>query len=302
MKKIIALLIIVFLPQLHCKRTIVQASFLFERSLAGLSEKSIQVDTHEIHYLEGGKGDTILLVHGFAADKDNWTRFSRFLTPNYHVIALDVPGFGESSKINSEKYDTESQIKRINRFTEIMGLKTFHIVGNSMGGRIAGMFTAKFPEKVRSLALFNSAGVTSPVKSEVRKAIDRGENPLIAKTTDDFDRILKLAFVVPPKIPDSLKSYFVERAIESAGFNAKMYYDSRHELDSLDKVLPEIKQPTLILWGDTDRIIDVSAVSVFEKKLVNRKTVIMKDCGHGPMIERPEETANHYKNFLQGIK
>jgi abhydrolase domain-containing protein 6 len=67
----------------------------------------------------------------------------------------------------------------------------------------------------------------------------------------------------------------------------------------LEGNLSRIPQPTLILWGDTDRVVDVSSVSIFEK-IKNHKKVIMKDCGHVPMIERPEETASLYLDFLKG--
>ena len=69
-----------------------------ERSSAGLKQHNIEVEGLHIEYLEGGKGDVVLLVHGFGANKDNWTRISKHLTSHFRVIALDLPGFGESSR------------------------------------------------------------------------------------------------------------------------------------------------------------------------------------------------------------
>jgi len=71
---------------------------------------------------------------------------------------------------------------------------------------------------------------------------------------------------------------------------------------ALEKDLPNIKTPTLILWGDQDKIVDISSVPIFEKGLKNHKTVIIKDCGHVPMVEKPQETATYYIDFLKGIK
>ena len=71
---------------------------------------------------------------------------------------------------------------------------------------------------------------------------------------------------------------------------------------SLEKDLPNIKAPALILWGDQDKVIDISSVPVFEKGLKNHKTAIIKDCGHVPMVEKPQETATHYIGFIKGIK
>ena len=64
--------------------------------------------------------------------------------------------------------------------------------------------------------------------------------------------------------------------------------------------LPRIQAPVIIIWGDTDKILDVGGVSVLEKNLKNYKTVIMKDTGHIPMLERPRETASHYVGYLKG--
>ena len=72
------------------------------RKAAGLSKKVIEVDNYSIHYLEGGQGETILLLLGFSANKDNWPMLAGSLTENYHVVAVDLPGFGESSKIETD--------------------------------------------------------------------------------------------------------------------------------------------------------------------------------------------------------
>ena len=66
--------------------------------------------------------------------------------------------------------------------------------------------------------------------------------------------------------------------------------------------MKDIKTPTLILWGDTDRVLDVSGAAILEKGIKNSQKIIMKDCGHVPMIERPEETAKYYISFLKNIK
>lgn len=71
------------------------------------------------------------------------------------------------------------------------------------------------------------------------------------------------------------------------------------EASNLEPDLSKIRARTLILWGDTDRVLDVSCAQVLEKGLPSSTTVIMKDCGHAPLMERPEETARHYLDFLQ---
>jgi abhydrolase domain-containing protein 6 len=272
-----------------------------ERCRAGLSLRSIRVDDHRIVYLEGGTGPTVLLLHGFSAEKDHWARFARFLTPRFRVIIPDIPGFGESSKIEGDSYDTASQVERLERFVGLLGLKSFHLAGNSMGGRIACYLAVKNPGMILSLALFDSSGVTPPKKSEYQVAQARGKNLLLLQNAGDFDRVMKLNFAKPPWLPGRVKSYLGEKALASRPFNQKINDDlSKHPLD-LQPLLGNVRAPALILWGDDDRILDPSAVGVFEKGLTKHLTVIMKKCGHSPMLERPEETAGHYLDFLKSL-
>jgi abhydrolase domain-containing protein 6 len=272
-----------------------------ERKAAGLQEKSLRVNDHQIAYLEGGQGEPILMVHGFAANKDNWTRFANFVTPTYHVVALDLPGFGDSTCLDNASYSMVDQAKRLNQFASEVGLKKFHIVGNSMGGHISGRYAVMFPETVLTLGLFDASGVKSPVPSEMAQRLAKGEpNPLIAGSVDEFGRLIKFVFFTPPEIPSIAKKLLVQEAAKHKASNERISKDRLSDFEALEPDLPKIKARTLVLWGDRDRVLDVSCVQVLEKGLPNCTTKIMKDCGHLPMIERPQEAAEHYLAFLKG--
>jgi abhydrolase domain-containing protein 6 len=281
----------------------ITSSFLFalairiERSSAGLREKSIQVDQHKIVYLEGGKGETVLLIHGFGGDKGNWTRFSKYLTKKYHVIALDLPGFGESSKIWSDTYDIATQVKRVRQYTEKMGLKKFHIAGNSMGGLIAAIYAATYSDEVLSLGLLDPVGVIAREPSQISLEIEKGNNPLIVETVSDYDKLLDFLFVKPPYIPGPVKSYLTEMAIQSRDFNKKVFVEANPG-NQLEAIAGKIRAKTLILWGDTDRVLPSSSAAVLQEMIKNSKAILMKDCGHTPMLERPKETAQYYLDFI----
>jgi pimeloyl-ACP methyl ester carboxylesterase len=115
-------------------------------------------------------------------------------------------------------------------------------------------------------------------------------------------RLMALLFVNPPSLPYPLKKVMVKTALANRKFYEKELKEIGPDFLSLEKELPNIKAPTLILWGDQDKVLDVSSVPVFEKGLKNHKTVIIKDCGHLPMIEKPQETATQYIDFIKGIK
>lgn len=273
-----------------------------ERKAANLQPKRVQVGNYEIVYLEGGYGETILMLHGFAANKDNWVRFAKWISPTYHVVALDLPGFGETTCLEDASYSVADQAERLNQFADTVGFKKFHIVGSSMGGHIAARYTVMFPERVLTLGLFDSAGVRSPVPSEMDKKLSKGEsNPLIAGSVDEFDQLMQFVFSTPPDIPRFVKKILVEEAQKHKDNNKRIFKQISLEKKTLEPDLPKIRARTLVLWGNNDRVLDVSSVQILEKGLPNCTVVIMKDCGHLPMIERPQEAAEHYLSFLKGM-
>ena len=275
-------------------------SVALERKTAGLTEKQVQVGQFTICYLEGGQGETLLLLHGFGADKDNWNRLAKHLTPKFHVVAIDVPGFGMSSRPETESYTIRDQALRLDLIVAALGLDSFHLAGNSMGGAIAGRYAAEFPDKVRTLALVNTGGIANcPKKSELRKQLEEGKNSLLLETPEDFEKMLAFVFVRPPWIPGPVKAHLARQAIERRSFNEKVFRQIHAEGSDLEPELSRIRARTLILWGDQDRLIDVSCTEVLEKGLADSTTVVLKDCGHAPMIERPEETARLYLGFLK---
>ena len=271
-----------------------------ERSSANLTHKQVQVKKITYHYLEGGKAGapTVLMVHGYGGDKDNFTRFAKFITPDYHVISIDLPGYGESTRLENADFGIESQVSNLNTFAEAIGLKTFHIIGNSMGGHISASYTLNYADKVLSLGLLNAAGVKTPTPSEHAKSIAQGTNKLVVNSRADFDRLMNFVFVVRPPAPGVIIDFLAERAIKKRPFLEKVYGQIAYSRYNVESRLGEIKAATLVLWGDTDRVIDVSGARVFNEKIAGSKLVIMKNCGHVPMIERPEETASHYLAFL----
>lgn len=308
MKKLLialALLLTTAGATLYLSPSALLASVQFtERQLAGLSLKYAQVGDLNLTYYEGGPADapSIVMIHGFGADKDNWLRFAKPLTATYHVIALDLPGFGDSSKPDIS-YDVGSQTERLAAFTKHLGLHKLHLIGNSMGGHIAALYAARYPEQVLSVALLDNAGISSPNKSEMFQRIERGEpNPLLVNNSADFSKMLSFVFVEQPVIPDALKQHFAEQSIANRPLNEKIFSHLRDRYIPLEPELAKIQAPTLVLWGDKDRVLDMSSIAVMQPLLKQPTVVVMKDCGHVPMIERPSETAAHYQAFLDSSK
>jgi len=273
-----------------------------ERSRSGLRYKTVVIANETWHYLEGGPKDAevVFLLHGFGGDKDNWTRFAKYLTGSYRVIAPDLPGFGDSAQHPDWDYTLLPQRSRVREFAQELGLPQFHLVGNSMGGYLAAAFCQEYPQQVQSLALFNNAGINAPNESDLQRALANGQNPLIAESLAGYDELLD--FVTHKKIflPWPLRGVFARGAMSHAKLHRAIFDSIQSGLTAgLESVLANIKRPVLILWGEYDRVLDVSSVDVMRPLLPQAEVVIMKDTGHVPMIERPAETAAHYLRFME---
>lgn len=276
---------------------------LVETHLAGLSSQVVTAGELDFAYYDGGPklGETIVMVHGFGADKDNWLRMARHFSSRYHVVVPDLPGFGESSRPTGS-YDVGTQAERLADFIQALGVGKVHLVGNSMGGHIVALYAARYPDRVRSLALFDNAGVTPPHKSELFDLLEQGRpNPLVVTRVSDYDRLMDFVFVDPPILPAPLKRYLADRAIANQVHYEAVFQQLVQRYIPLEPELPKIQAPTLLLWGDKDRVLDVSSLDVMKPLIPHASTVVMKDCGHAPMIERPAETARHYQAFLDDL-
>jgi pimeloyl-ACP methyl ester carboxylesterase len=274
------------------------------RRQAGLSRHTIQVDDHRWVFLEGGKGETILFVHGFGMEKDGWALFPKAFSGSYHLILPDLPGFGENSQLESAPYDVANQVKRLNRFAESLGLERFHLAGSSLGGYIAGFYASEYPEKVKSLALFNPAGVNSPVQSDLwRRLAESGEIALVYRTKEGFEELLRLLFYRVPFVPGTFKTYYAHLGASNYVFYRKVLRDlGQGGMDQLEPRLSRVEAKTLVVWGANDRILHVSGAESFRKGLKDVKVVILDQCGHAPFFEKRKETTKAYQDFLAELK
>jgi pimeloyl-ACP methyl ester carboxylesterase len=284
------------------KRSLFESGLSLERKLSGMEEKTITVNELSVSYLERpGVGETIVLLHGFSADKDNWVRFTRHLPEYYRVIAIDLPGHGSTTRDFNSTYSIDYITQGFANTVDALKIKRFHLAGNSMGGYVSALYSARHPARVQTLCLIDPAGATSPQPSDREISLSRGVNPLVPKTLFEFDNTLSYGFYRQPFLPWPARSVYAQRYIERSSFNEKMWSDIMENRVDVERYLGDISMPTLLMWGDRDRIIHISTVEVFLKGIPKIKTVIFKDCGHMPMVEIPRESATAYTSFLEEI-
>lgn len=273
-----------------------------ERSKAGLVKKEITLpDGLRYVYLEGGTGAPLLLLHGFGADKDNFTRIARQLTPHYRVIAPDHIGFGESAHPEAADYRPAAQAVRLHALMQQLGVGPVHIGGSSMGGHIAMSYAVAYPAEVQSLWLLDPGGAwkTSP-KSELTEIIDRtGKNPLMATTPDEFAGVFGFVMAKPPFVPRPILDVMAKKRIANFALEQKIFAQLRG--DSIEEQVKGLATPTLIVFGEQDRAIHPGSAAVLHALLPKSEVILMPGIGHLPMIEDPAKSAADYLAFRQKL-
>jgi len=270
-----------------------------ERQRSDLIPRTIRVDGQNIAYLERqGEGETIVLLHGFGANKDTWIRFVRYLPKKYRIFAIDMPGHGDNSRNMDISYDAQHLADVFSRSVETLGLQRFHLAGHSFGGYVAMRYAVNHPQKLITLGLLASAGVMSPTPTDFQRALGKGENPIQIDSEESFDRMMDLLFFKKPFTPWPVRTVLLRQCIERHEFEEKVWHDIGKDWKEATELLPQIRAPVFLLWGDKDRILHMSCVNVYCRYLPQAETAIIKNCGHGLIFERPKEAAEAYANFF----
>lgn len=273
-----------------------------ERVAAGLELVEVQVNKHNWVYLDGGSGETIVFLHGFGMDKDSWGTLLKDFSTSYRIIAPDLPGFGESTRLMSENYNIPIQVQRLKTFLNTVGVSSFHLVGFSMGGGIAGYYASENPSQVKSLMLIGALGAASEESDYNRLLEETGENIFLTKNVEQFDKLMTYGFYqTPSSIPEPIKTFLVDKATADYNFFEKVGKELDQEIHILDKRLPKIHAKTLIIWGANDRMIHVSSAKIFEKGINDSHTVIIDKAGHMVYFEFPEKVSKTYRIFLKNL-
>jgi pimeloyl-ACP methyl ester carboxylesterase len=263
--------------------------------------KFIEVQNTPVHYRIVGEGMPVVLIHGTAASLHTWETWTDILKQKYQVISFDLPAFGLTGPRPDRQYSISGYVDFIDEFLGKIGVDSFHLAGNSLGGSIAWNYTLAHPEKVAKLVLVNSAGY--PLDKEVPLAFKLGKSPI-------FKHVLKK---LTPKslIEKSLTEVFyddnlVNQAIVDRYFDmtlregnreafsdrvSQVYYDNSEQIKS-------IQHETLVMWGEHDEWIPVACAHKFHEDLPNSELLIYDDCGHIPMEEKPVESGQAALNFF----
>ena len=269
-----------------------------ESRLRGLHTKYAEVDGLRMAYYEGGRAGapTIVMVHGFTADRDVWIRFAGHLVRDYHVVIPDLAGHGDTGE--AEDYSIPGQAARVAGLLDALGIEKAHVIGNSMGGGVAARVAINHPGHVLTLGLVDAAGVEAPSTSPFFAMLDEGHNPFLTTSVDQFDAFYAMTMSKPPFAPGYVRAAIAQQYVDRCARHTAIF-DQIFEKPWLDELLGEIRVPTLVMWGAQDQLLDLTGATLWADGIADSELVVYDDLGHMPMVEAPKRSAKDYAAFLK---
>ncbi|MDQ3133036.1 MAG: alpha/beta hydrolase [Acidobacteriota bacterium] len=271
-----------------------------------------EVDGATVHYQEFGEASnpTLLLIHGFTASTYVWHSVApRFADEGFHVIAIDLLGFGYSDKPAWFEYTIEAQARVVARLMNRLGIGTATIVGSSYGGAVASTIALDYPERVEKLVLVDAV-INDDVKNHpiLRLASIRGLGELVTPFLVDSKRFMKIRMrgtIAPANYhlitQDRIDS--VLRPLNAANAHRSILLTSRHwNAGRIERDAHLINHPTLVIWGENDAVIPMENGEKLYSSILNSRLVVLKNCGHVPQEEKPELFAELVTGFCANRK
>ena len=275
----------------------------------------ITVDGTKIHYRIDGNtdGPALVLLHGVLASTHTWDGWVQNLGSRYHILRIDLPGFGLSEPLANKNYTPEYAVEFFEMTRTQLGdahpelkqkVEKFHLAGNSLGGFIAWFYATKHPERIEKLILVDPIAYQQPLPRIIKFASGGfgGVMAQIAALRSIVKRNVKKVYGHPESVTDETVLRYHELLLKKGHKNSMVEYfkvlRKYNDEDSMAKFVPQIKVPTLLMWGGKDRWVPPALIDKWKRDVDGLQVKIYAEGGHIPMEEFPNETAADADAFI----
>lgn len=263
-----------------------------------------------VHYRDQGAqgGPPIVMVHGFSASLHAWEPWVSRLGDRYRIVTLDLPGHGLTRAPSNYAPTLGHYADVVEAVTRRLGLRSFVLVGNSMGGGVAWRLTLDHPDEVRALVLIDSIGLPAPGPSRRTPLIFRLlANPVGRALLRNIDarefaaRGLKDAYVDPALVTSALIDRYVDLS-RAPGHRAILLNGSGGAgPPETARTFQAIAVPTLVMHGAADTVIPVAAGRSLAAAIPGARLIVYPGVGHVPMEQIPDRSAADLRTFLASL-
>ncbi len=276
------------------------------------NSRFVEVDGMEVHYQEFGdpKNPKMILIHGFTASTYVWKNVApKFATEGFHVLAVDLIGFGFSEKPAWFDYKIASQARVVLRFMNHLGIGKATLIGSSFGGAVASWMTLDNPERVDKLVLVGSVINNKPKNNAIFRVLGvPGVGETVSPFLIDSKSFLKYRMygtldqtnhdlITKERIDNILRPLRAADAHKSLLTTVRNWDANRIEQDA-----HLINHPTLLIWGNNDNVIPIENGKILYNRILNSRFVVLKNCGHVPPEEKPELFTKLILEFCRDAK
>ena len=241
----------------------------------GARSSFIDVGEYRIHYYSLGPADgqVAVLVHGLGGRSEDWGKLAPYLArAGYRVYLPDLPGYGQSDKPTDFSYSIRDEAAVVSGFFDALGLKQVDLGGWSMGGWIVQLVAAEHPERIRKLVLLDSAGLYVKPDWDLKLF-----TPVSPAELEKFDALL---MPHPPPLPTFVANDILRTSREHAWIIRRAIDAMLTGRDTTDALLPTLKMPVLLVWGDVDQITPLSQGQKMHQLIPQSEMNIIAGCGH----------------------
>jgi pimeloyl-ACP methyl ester carboxylesterase len=262
--------------------------------LAGAKSRFTVVDGLRIHYYTMGPADgqVVVLVHGLGGRAEDWQKLAPQLArAGFHIYLPDLPGYGASEKPANFSYSVSDQARIVSGFLDALELKQVDLGGWSMGGWVVQLVAAAHPDQIRRLILFDSAGLY--VKPD-------WDTKLFAPdSAAEIDKLDALLMPHPPHVPGFVARDILRISREHAWIIHRAIDSMLTGRDTTDKLLPSLRMPVLIVWGEVDHITPLSEGEKIHRLVPQSQLTVISGCGHLAPNECADKIAPVTVDFLK---
>lgn len=276
--------------------------------MVAIQSRSVTVDGLNIHYEEAGAGPALIFVHGGGPGSSGLSNFSRNIdafADRYRVIAIDLPGYGQSTKLRVTEPLFGFYARIMAGFIDALGLGKAHLVGNSLGGAASLKTALAYPDKVDRLVLMGPGGGYSLFEKQpsdgIKALLTFYEPP--GPSLERLRQFLNYLVYDPSSVSDALLEERLARATdpETAEFMPLRIGPNMAPLgeDLWRERLDRLPHETLIIWGREDRVNPLDQSLILMRQIPKARLLVMPQCGHWAQWEKAEEFNRSLAAFLE---
>ncbi len=272
------------------------------------NSKYFDINGQKLHYLDEGKGEILLFVHGTPSWSFDYRNIIKNLKEHYRCVAIDHIGFGLSSKPEHYDYSPQNHSNTLEKFVLAQALENITLVVHDFGGPIGLNFAIQHPEKIKNLIILNSwlwSSENDPDYIKLKKILKSPLLPFLYRYLNFSPKFILPQSFGDKKLPKNLLKQYTKPFADRTQRNGTLAFaqsllndqDWFEQLWNKRKTIAE--KPTLFVWGMKDNVIKPHNLEKFQSSFSNSKTMKLEKSGHFPQEEQPEKVIKAISDFLK---